>query len=239
MAKSTPSDSKLLNFVLTVIVILLAALLLLSYTQKNPGEKVAEKKVENKINFADTYKMVYDGQSRKRGWETYIDLVNGFAINYPQLYRVTSYCPEPRPGCIGLQFAYHPDKNVMYDDTLSLTLARVSGSSKNTDLREIAKSQSTYSIQNQDVATFEEKTINGNDVVIADFVMTQKLYDSEKVFNTYRNRQTAMEPVGFHRKTAFIKDGDRIFVLQSGSLFEPYQEEVFNTMLQSLKFGIL
>lgn len=188
------------------------------------------------INYGMKYKEIYNVQKRERGWETYIDLVNGYLFNYPNHYILQNNFSTP--GNVSLKIRSGKDKHILYDDSVQIYLASIKKNSidAKSKLIDFVKEDTIRVPKYQTESTFHQNMINGNEVIIADFEMTDTQHKIEKANLPSLKDKYELEPVGYKDKTAYIKRGNDIFIFRSGNLFDKYQIDTFNKIILSFKF---
>ncbi len=187
------------------------------------------------INYQTKFEQIYNSQPREQGWETYIDLVNGYTFNYPDFYVVNTgaYSPLTKNAyqVAGSSGLLHMNRNSapalvkMYDSNISLVLYDIGN---NKDLLSFAKeNDGLYS----EATGYNSTEINGLNTVIANFVMTNQLHSTLEGIYTKSN----IEPVEYKRQTAYVQDKNFVYIMQSGSLYSSNQQEIFNKIMNSFK----
>lgn len=182
------------------------------------------------LNYEKKFKQIYDAQVRDRGWETYVDLVSGYIVNYPKHYYINSgaYTPLTKGDGGLFHISNGKESDLAYRTTINLLRYRYDGK----NLMGFARDNASHHVS---ATEFHKTTINGNEAVVADFTMTEELY--KKLTDLYSlNPKGVLEPVGLKRRRVYIQNNGFVYILQSGSLFADTEIERFDKVLHSFKF---
>lgn len=181
------------------------------------------------LNYQQKFDQVYNAQERERGWDTFVDLVNGFTINYPERFRPNSGAyAYPGGAAGGLLHMGNATENLLYSS--QITFMRTKESTNNI-LNFVRNDDPLYTPG----MTLKNTTFKGDPAVIADFTMNEKLHKEINTFyslNTHRE----LEPVGYKDRRIFILHKGYVYRLSSGSLFADTEVERFEKILNSLTF---
>lgn len=180
------------------------------------------------LNYQEKYDQVYNSQTRERGWETYVDLVNGFVINYPEGFRPDSPAWAFPDGVEGGLLSMGNGANDLLNSS-RITLQRQKSSN---NLLDFVKQDDQLYIRGM---TFKRTTFKGDQAVIANFTMNEKLHKEINTFYSL-NRHRELEPIGYEDQRVFILHQNYIYKLNSGSLFSETESDRFNKILNSLTF---
>ena len=181
------------------------------------------------LNYQQKFDQVYNAQKRERGWDTFVDLVNGFTVNYPERFRPNSGAyayPGGTEG--GLLHMGNAADNLLYSSQITLMGTKVSTN----DVLDFAKNDDPLYTPGM---TFKNTLFKRDQAVIADFEMNEKLHkEIDSLYSLNRHRE--LEPVGYKRRSVFILHKGFVYKLRSGSLFADTEIDRFNKVLQSLTF---